>query len=52
MNVSPGFIKARKTPWLAWLPELGWTFANLQPNRRLTRSMARVSAMSTNSQPP
>ena len=52
MKVSPGFISAMNTAWLAWEPELGWTLANLQSNRRLARSMASSSAMSTNWQPP
>ena len=29
-KASPGFIRAKKTAWLAWLPEFGCTLANLQ----------------------
>ena len=32
MNVSPGCISAMNTPWLAWLPECGWTLAKRQAN--------------------
>ena len=52
MNVSPGCIRAMKTAWLAWLPELGWTLAKRQSNNWQARSIARFSAMSTNWQPP
>jgi hypothetical protein len=38
MKVSPGFISARNTAWFIWLPELGCTFANSQPNSFLARS--------------
>ena len=41
MKVSPGFISAMNTAWLAWLPEFGCTLANLQSNSRLARSIAR-----------
>ena len=37
---------------LAWAPECGWTLAKPQPNSRLARSIASVSATSTCSQPP
>ena len=37
---------------LAEAPECGCTLANLQPNSLVTRSIASVSAMSTNWQPP
>ena len=52
MNVSPGCISARKTPWFAWLPEFGWTLAKRQSNSLQARSIASFSAMSTNWQPP
>ena len=52
MNVSPGLSSARNTAWFIWLPELGCTLANLQPNSCLARSMAKVSAWSTYWQPP
>ena len=52
MKTSPGAMSAMNTPWLAWLPELGWTLAKRQSNNRQARSIARVSAMSTNWQPP
>ena len=35
MKVSPGFISAMNTAWLAWLPEFGCTLAKPQPNRLL-----------------
>ena len=35
MKVSPGFISAMNTAWLAWEPEFGWTLAKPQSNRRL-----------------
>ena len=35
MKVSPGFISAMNTAWLAWLPEFGCTLAKRQSNRRL-----------------
>src|SRR3712207_7485048 len=38
MKVSPGFMRAMNTAWLAWLPELACTLANRQSNRRQTRS--------------
>ena len=31
-SVSPGWSRARNTAWLAWLPECGWTLANVAPN--------------------
>ena len=52
MKVSPGFISAMNTAWLAWLPEFGCTLAKRQSNSRLARSMASFSATSTNWQPP
>jgi hypothetical protein len=52
MKVSPGCSSARNTAWFIWLPELGWTLANWQPNSCLARSIASVSTTSTYSQPP
>ena len=52
MKASPGSSSARNTAWFIWLPELGWTLANWQPNSFLARSIARFSTMSTYSQPP
>ena len=52
MKVSPGCSSARNTAWLACAPLCGCTLAKLQPNSFVTRSIASVSAMSTNSQPP
>ncbi len=52
MKVSPGCISAKNTAALAEAPECGCTLANLQPNSLVTRSIARVSATSTNWQPP
>ena len=52
MKVSPGWSSARNTAWFIWLPELGWTLAKLAPNSFFARSIASVSAISTNSQPP
>ncbi len=52
MKVSPGCSSARNTAWFIWLPEFGCTFAKLQPNSFLARSIASVSATSTYSQPP
>ena len=49
--VSPGFNNAKKTAPLACAPEWGWTFANLQLNNFLTLSIAKLSAVSTWSQP-
>jgi hypothetical protein len=40
------------TAWFACAPECGWTLANWQLNSFLARSIARVSMISTYSQPP
>src|SRR4026209_1364819 len=45
--VSPGLASGSSTAWLAWLPELGCTLANLHANSCLARSIASVSASST-----
>ena len=49
---SPGLAIAASTAALADAPEWDCTFANSEPNRLFARSIARVSTMSTNSQPP
>ena len=51
-KVSPGCSSARNTAWLAWLPELAWTLAKPAPKSLQARSIASVSATSTNWQPP
>ncbi|MNC60903.1 hypothetical protein D3C75_1108150 [compost metagenome] len=51
-KVSPGCSRVKKTAWLAWAPEWGWTLAKAAPNSSLARSRARSSVTSTNSQPP
>ena len=35
MKVSPGFISAMNTAWLAWEPECGWTLAKSAAEQRL-----------------
>ncbi len=56
MIVSPGFSTARKTASLACAPECGCTLAAISmvgsPKIFFSRSIARVSATSTYSQPP
>ena len=52
MKVSPGCIIAMNAAWLAVLPECGCTLANLHLKSFLARSIASVSASSTNWQPP
>ena len=52
MKVSPGCIVAMNAAWLAVEPECGCTLANLHLKSVLARSIASVSASSTNWQPP
>ena len=47
-----GLEQRGNTAWLACAPECGWTLAKPAPKSCFTRSMARVSTSSTNSQPP
>ena len=52
MKASPGCSSARNTAWFACAPLCGCTLAKPQPNSFVARSIASVSATSTNSQPP